>query len=88
MPITKSAKKALKQSIKRRKRNLLRKNKIKETLKAINKFVEAKNYEEAKKLLPQFYKAVDKAAKSGILKKNTASRKKSKIARLVNKIKK
>lgn len=29
------------------------------------------------------YKAIDKAAKRGVLKKNTASRRKSKIARIV-----
>lgn len=43
-----------------------------------------KKIEEAKKLLPQIYKALDKTAKVGTIKKNAASRKKSRIARLVN----
>ncbi len=38
-----------------------------------------KKTEEAKKLLPQVYKFLDKAAKTGLIKKNTASRKKSRI---------
>ena len=77
MPITKSAKKALRQNIKRRKRNLLRKKKIKDLIKEIKDLVAEKKIEEAKKLLPQLYKALDKAAKVGTIKKNTAARKKS-----------
>ena len=37
------------------------------------------------KLIPQLYKALDKTAKVGIIKKNNASRKKSRIAKLINK---
>jgi len=44
-----------------------------------------KKIEEAKKLLPQVYKILDKSAKVGIIKKNTAARKKSRITKLVNK---
>jgi len=42
--------------------------------------ISQKKTEEAKKLLPQVYKTLDKAAKTGLIKKNTASRKKSRIA--------
>ena len=38
------------------------------------------NVEEASKSLSEAYKAIDKAAKRGIIKKNTASRKKSRLA--------
>lgn len=41
--------------------------------------------EEAKKLLPQVYKVLDKAAKIGLIKKNTASRNKSRITKLISK---
>ncbi len=85
MPITKSAKKTLRQSIKKRKRNLIKKNEVKLMFKRINKEVENKNYEEAKKLLPKFYKAVDKAAKAGVMKKNNASRKKSRTTKMIDK---
>ncbi len=84
MPITKSAKKTLKQSIKRKKRNLEKKKKIKGVFKEIKKSVEKKDKESALKLLPNFYKAVDKAAKTGLIKKRTASRKKSRATKSIN----
>ena len=84
MPITKSAKKALRQSIKRKARNLIYKKKIKSLSKEVKKLILEKKIEEAKKLLPRVYKILDKAAKTGVIKKNTASRKKARIARLLN----
>lgn len=81
MPITKSAKKALRQNIKRRIRNLDYKNKIKILLKEAKSLVSQKKTEEAKNLLPQVYKILDKAAKAKVIKKNAASRKKSRITR-------
>jgi len=33
--------------------------------------------------LPQIYKSLDKAAKTGLIKKNTASRKKSRMAKAI-----
>ncbi|MCD5396475.1 MAG: 30S ribosomal protein S20 [Candidatus Pacebacteria bacterium] len=81
MPRTKSAKKTLRKEKRRKARNLWHKKRIKETGLKIKKFIEAKNLKEAKKLLPLFYKFVDKAQKVGVLKKNTASRMKSKMAR-------
>lgn len=76
MPITKSAKKALRQSLKRRLRNIGRKEAIKEAVKKTKKNPE---------LLSLAYKAIDKAARAGIIKKNTAARKKSRLAKLINK---
>jgi len=85
MPITSSAKKALRQSVTRKARNLQRKKKIKNLVKEVRVLVEQKKIEEAKKLLPQIYKALDKTAKKGTIKKNTASRKKSRLTKLLNK---
>ena len=85
MPITKSAKKALRQNIKRRQRNIKRKGKVKNLQKKILSLVSEKKIEEAKKVLPQFYQALDKAVKSKTIKKNTASRKKSRVSQLINK---
>jgi len=85
MPITKSAKKALRQNVKRRVRNLVYKKKMKAIIKEARVLVLEKKIEEVKKLLPQVYKILDKAAKVGVIKKNNASRKKSRIAKLVNK---
>ena len=83
MAITKSAKKALRQSVRRKKGNLQKKRKIKDLIKEARNLVSEKKIEEAKKLLPSLYKALDKAAKSGTIKKNTASRKKSRITKLL-----
>ena len=83
MPITKSAKKALRQSIKRKKRNLQNKRKIKDLTKEVKSLVSEKEIEKAKKLLPSLYKALDKAAKKGVIKKNTVSRKKSRITKFL-----
>jgi len=85
MPIIKSAKKALRQNIKRRAKNLVQKRKLKKTIKELRSLVAEKKIEEAKKILPLAYKILDKSAKTGLIKKNTASRKKSRLAKLVNK---
>ncbi len=85
MPITKSAKKALRQNVRRRARNLVYKKKIKDLIKKVRGLVSEKKIEEAKKLLPQIYKTLDKAGKVGVIKKNTASRKKSRLTKLANK---
>ncbi len=83
MPITKSAKKALRQSKRRATRNLKKKEAFKSVVKKIEKLVSVKKNDEAKKLIPLAYKAIDKAAKTGVIKKNTASRKKSRLMRLL-----
>ena len=84
MPITQSAKKALRQSIRRRARNLKRSETYKSAVKHLKKLA-ATSKEEAKKLLPKAYKAIDKAAKIGIIKKNKAARLKSGVAKLLAK---
>lgn len=86
MPITASAKKALRQSLKRRAHNLRYKNKIKALIKEMRSLILQKKTEDAKKLLPQVHKILDKAAKEKVIKKNTASRKKSRLARLVSQL--
>jgi len=82
MPITKSAKKALRQSLKRRERNLKRKRVIKDVTKKIKKLVAEGKKEEAKRLIPQAYKALDKATKS-YLHKRAAARKKSRLMKML-----
>lgn len=84
MPITQSAKKALRQNQKRKKRNVSQKVEAKKIQKKIKKLVTEKKIEEAKKLLPQFYKTIDKTVKNKIVKKNTAARKKSRLTKTVN----
>jgi len=86
MAITKSAKKAHRQSVKRNQQNSQYKKGIKEALKTVRTLTAAKNSEELKKVLPQVYKALDKAAKVGVIEKNNASRRKSRISKMVAKI--
>lgn len=81
MPITKSAKKALKQNRKKRVFNLRRIKKMRSLIKEIKTLIKDKKKQEALKILPETYKAIDKAAKQGIIKKNTANRKKSRLAK-------
>ena len=84
MAIIKSAKKAIRQNKRRRVQNLVYKNKIKNLIKEVRALVLAKKIKEAKDLLPAIYEALDKSAKVGVIKKNTASRKKSRIAKLID----
>lgn len=81
MPITKSAKKALKQNIRRRKRNLERKKKMKAVIKAYKEFLSENKKEEAQKALSQVYKTLDKLAKVKFLKKGKVNRLKSKLTK-------
>lgn len=82
MPITQSAKKALRQSVRRRKNNLYYKDKMKSREKEIVSLLGQKKFGEAKALLPQFYKIVDKASKK-VISKNKADRKKSRLTALI-----
>jgi len=86
MPITKSAKKRLRQDLKRRKRNLAYKIQIKKTIK---EFKEKLKEDEkiATSLLSKAYKIIDKAAKERVIKKQKASRLKKRLARKLNQIK-
>ena len=81
MAITKSAKKAIRQSATKRDRNIVYKNNIKKLLKEFKSLILAQKNDEAKKILPQIYKALDKAAKVGVIKKNNASRRKSRLTK-------
>ncbi|MBU3934668.1 30S ribosomal protein S20 [Patescibacteria group bacterium] len=87
MAITKSAKKAIRQNARRRIKNIIYKDKIKSLVKEVCSLVAEKKNDEAKKILPQVYKVLDKASKKGVIKKNTADRKKSRLTKLLEKTK-
>jgi len=86
MPNKKSAKKELRKNIKRNAANKRVANKLKTLVKADLKKIQA-NDKSVKENLNQTIKAIDKAAKKGIIKKNTASRKKSRLMKKINAIK-
>jgi len=81
MPRTKSAKKALRQNVRRRAENNLRKNKVKSQVKQFKTLILEGKLEDAKKALPQVMKIVDKVAKKGYIKKGRASRIKSRLSK-------
>lgn len=82
MAITKSAKKAHRASLKKRVFNVRRKRVLTDTTKTVKKQL-VSDAAAARTSLSEAYKAIDKAAKRGIIKKNTASRKKSRLAKAV-----
>lgn len=74
MPIIKSAKKAARQAVKRTEHNKEIKSDIKTALKAFKANPTAENMSKAQS-------EYDKAVKKGLLKKNTASRRKASLAK-------
>jgi small subunit ribosomal protein S20 len=82
MPNSKSAKKSLKQSKNKKEINTRSKIKMKKIIKSLNDLINILN------ILKNAYKQIDKTAKNRIIKKNTASRKKSVLARRVNSLQK
>lgn len=86
MPITKSAKKAHKQNLKKKVFNLKRIKKMRSLIKESRILIKDKKKEEALKKLPQTYKAIDKAFKRGVIKKNTANRKKARLTKAIESI--
>ena len=82
MPNKNNARKALRQTAKRTVWNKAKKTAFRE---AIKKVLKAPTLEEAKTLVATAQKALDKAAKTGAIKKNTASRKLSRLMKKVNK---
>lgn len=83
MPNTKSAIKALRQSVKRRNQNIRRKTAYRDALKEVKKLIASANLAEAEKLVPKIYRTLDKAAKTMAIKKNKASRLKSRIVKAI-----
>ena len=83
MPNTTSAIKALRQSVKRRERNLGVANAYKKTVKEFRRLVKDGQIKEAKEYHAKVQQRLDKAAKSGIIKKNKASRLKANATKLL-----
>lgn len=84
MPIKKAAFKHLWQTKRRTERNKAVKVNIRSLLKQVRTAVEQQKQEEATTLARAAVKAIDKAAQHGVVKKNAAARKKSRLMRRVN----
>ncbi len=82
MPITTSAKKAVRQAVARRTLNRQRLSVMRSAVKSVRQEA-ATDKRRAATLLPAAFRAIDKSAKRGVIKKNAAARYKSRLAKLV-----
>lgn len=87
MAITKSAKKRIKSSEKKRVFNLRRTRTMKDVIKKFTKAVDSGDIKAAEEMTPTVHKAIDKAVKGGVIKENAGSRTKSRLAKRVVKAK-
>jgi len=85
MPITKQAKKAMRRDAKKQLHSLRRKREMKKVSKELRDLVSSGNVKDAEGRISSAFKAIDKAAKRGVINKNTAARKKSRLTRLLSK---
>jgi len=86
MALTSSARKAIRVARRKKVFNDRRTKAMKDSVKEVRRLVLAKNYDEAKKLLPAAYQAIDKAMKRGVIKKNAAARTKSRLSKAIAKV--
>ena len=84
MAHSRSAKKRVLIAERNRERNQAVKSRVKTMVKKVLAAVEVKEVEAANAALSVAYKELDKAVSKGIMKKNTASRKKARLAAKVN----
>lgn len=76
-----SAIKRVRQNEKRRERNRSHRTRLRTKLKKLRQAIEAKNVEEAQKLLPDTVSLVDVMVKKGVIHENAGSRYKSRLTR-------
>jgi len=86
MPNIKSAIKRVKVSEKRRMRNASHKSALRTAVKAFETAAASSNVETAKSALIAASKKLDKAATKGLIHKNAAARKKSRLAKKLNQL--
>lgn len=86
MAITRGAKKAHRASLLKREFNLRRKDNVSRAIKSLKKLIVSGDKKEAQAMMREVQSALDKAVKGKTLKKNTASRKKARLSKLVKKL--
>ena len=85
MPIKQSAKKYLKASKKRAAQNSKIKKTFRVAMKTVRELATSEKAEDARKMMPSVQKALDKAAKVGVITKGAAARKKSRLVKMIKK---
>ena len=88
MPTTKSAIRRVRKTRLQANVNRIRKGKYKSVIKKMSDYVESGEINEARDFLPKFYSQLMKVAKTGVIKKETVSRKISRITQKIQKLKK
>jgi len=83
MPQSKQATKRLRQNEYRRTLNKSFRSSMKTAIKKVMQAIETGEVDDARRLLPQVMKQIDKAAKHSIIHRNNAARKKSQLSRRV-----
>tara|TARA_B100000963_G_scaffold341120_1_gene340487 strand:- start:2974 stop:3225 length:252 start_codon:yes stop_codon:yes gene_type:complete len=83
MPNTKSAIRRVRRVKKQTQVNRIRKSKYKTAVKQMETYLKAKEKEKAKKYFSKFQSILMQVAKSGIISKNTASRKISRVSKRI-----
>lgn len=86
MPIKKAAFKHLRQTKKRTVRNSLVRAPLVQFVKQVKKAIRAKDQTRVAEYLKQAQKIIDKAAQAGIIKKNNAARRKSRMIKAMRKV--
>ncbi|MFW5891513.1 MAG: 30S ribosomal protein S20 [bacterium] len=86
MPIIKSAKKRVKVTEKKTIQNREWKDKLKNSIKDLEKLIESGEKEAAAEQLKETKRVIDKAVSRNIIHKNNAARKKSRLTKKVNKL--
>jgi small subunit ribosomal protein S20 len=79
MANTYSALKRIRQTERRTEYNRKNKSRLRHQIRAMRRAIQEKNASKAGELLPATFSLIDRAAKTGIIKKNTAARYKSKL---------
>jgi len=86
MAITRSAKKAHRTSLKKQVFNTRRMDRVSKSIKSLKKLVSSGSKKEVHAMMREVQSALDKAVKGKTLNKNTASRKKSRLSKLIKKL--
>ena len=83
MPNNKSAIRRVRRVKKQTLVNRIRKSKYKNAVKQMEQYLKKKEKEKAKKLFPKFQSILMQVAKSGVINKNTAARKISRVSKKI-----
>ena len=84
MPNTKSAIRRVRRVKKQTQVNRIRKSKYKNAIKQMEKYLNSKDMDKAKKFFPKFQSILMQVAKSQVINKKTAARKISKVSKKIS----